>query len=275
MKMKATFFVVMLITADISWAEEAHHQGGVATARSGQILGQPWRDGEAGWRWRTFASSLESASSFDADGHKRPLPNSGRFSNWTLNLFAERVLTERWSASTFVPVQYSRLKADSGHGTWISLGDVYGWARYRLDEAKGFAPAIAAGVKLPGTYETGSGLGDGQPDIEGQGYLARPLAGGHYLAVNAGLRYRFGSPSNEMPFGIQFGWIPARRILLVPSLNGVKGVGGGVQKDFLGAGMAGFWTLDGPWSLFGSYQKIVAGKNTAAADIVCLGVAFR
>ncbi len=257
------------------WAEEAHHQGGVATARSGQLLGEPWKDEAAGWRWRSFASYLESRSSFDADGHRRALPNNGRFTSWSLNFFGERSLGTRWSASAFLPVQASRLKDDLGHSGWYSLGDVYGWARYRLDEFKGMRRALSAGIKAPGTYRTVSGVGDGQVDVELQGFLAKTFAERHYVALNSGFRFRTGSPSNEIPYGLQAGWAPSERLLLVPAVSGVRGIGGGVQKDFLGAGLSGFWTLSGPWRLFGSYQKIVMGKNTAAADIGSVGVSYR
>lgn len=270
----ALMVAMMGVTAP-SWAEEAHHQGGIATARSGQILGQPWSESEGALRWRAFASYLESSYSFDSDGHRRRLPNDGRFSSWSLNLFGERALTRRWSASMFLPIQYSRLSSSSSHAAWTSLGDVYGWARYRLDDLKGLLPALAAGVKIPGTYQTASGIGDGQADFELQGYLTKVFARGGYAAVNTGYRYRVASPSDELPFGLQVGWPATRRLLIVPSLSGTKGVGGGTRKDFLGAGMSGFWSLQGPWNLFASYQKMVLGTNTAAADIGSVGVSFR
>ena len=256
-------------------AEEAHHQGGTATVRSGQILGQPWEEKSGLWRGRLFGSYLSSGSSFDAEGGKKPLADGGQFTNWGLNLYGEFAITDRWSASAFLPFQRSTFENRLKRDTWTSRGDVYGWARYRFDDLNGFTPALVLGAKVPGNYQVTSGFGDGQVDYELQGFLTKSVKNGHYFSFNSGYRYRLGSVSNEIIFGGQFGLALRPGWMVIPSMNGVKGIGSGTQKDYLNAGFSTLKTISGSWSLFASYNKILSGKNTVDAEVWSIGVSFR
>ena len=263
-----------LISAPLC-AEQAHHQAGVATVRTGQIFGHPW-DGAAGsWRGRVFSSYLDSRSSYDSGGARRRLDNNGRFSNLSLNLFGEYALTDRWSASALLPVQRSHLDNDLGHERWGSVGDVNFWARRRFQDWGRLSPSVVAGLKIPGNYRTSRAVGDGQVDLDLQGVATRSLGRGHFLAANTGYRRRFGAVSDEVVLGAQFGLAPGARWLLVAALNGVRGFGAGVQKDFLDGGFSVVRTLAGPWGLLASYNRTLTGKNTVGADVWSLGVSYR
>lgn len=277
MKICARAFLAGLIAAfpAASRAEQAHHQGGTATVRSGQIFGQPWEEKSGDWRWRVFGSYLTSRSNFDAGGTRKALDDNGRFTNWGLNIFGEYALSDRWSVSAFAPLQHSNLANDLQKDGWTSIGDVYGWARYRFKDIKGLSPAVLIGAKVPGNYKVVSGFGDGQVDYEAQGFLTKNFRDGNYIAVNSGYRYRLGSIADELIFGGQVGLSAGRGWLLIPSLNGIKGTGSGVQKDFLNAGFTILKAINGPWNLLVSYNRILSGKNTVSADVWSLGISFR
>lgn len=256
-------------------AEEAHHQGGTATIRSGQLLGQPWEEKSGLWRGRLFGSYLTSRSSFDGEGGKGPLDGGGRFTNGGLNFYGEYAVSDRWSVSAFLPFQRSTFENNLQRDAWTSRGDVQGWVRYRFDEVLGFAPAVVLGAKMPGNYQVVSGFGDGQVDYELQGFLTKNLKNGHYLSFNSGYRLRLGSVSNEIIYGGQFGWAVKPGWRVISSMNGVKGVGTGIQKDYLNAGFTAVKTISGPWSLLASFNKILSGKNTVDAEVWSIGVSFR
>ncbi len=256
-------------------AEVAHHQAGAVTLRSGQTLAKPWNDRKGSFRGRAFVSYLQSSSGFDSGGAKTALKDNGRFQGTTFNLFGEYAVSDRWNAAALVPLQDSRLRTDISRDHWTSLGDVFGWARYRLDQKGAWTPSMAAGVKLPGTYKSVSGLGDGQTDLDLQGFASRVVGKGGYGAFNAGYRYRAGGISDEVVFGAQLGWAPARAWLLLPGVSGAFGVGSGVPKDFVNLGLSAFRTVGGDWSAFASYNRVVAGKNTSGADVWSFGMAFR
>lgn len=258
-----------------SRAEPAHHQGGAATVRSGQLPDRPWEGKSGDWRGWIFGSYLTSGSSYDASGARKALDNNGRFTNRGLNLFGEYSLTSRWSLSAFLPLQRSNLANDLQNDGWTSLGDVYGWARYRFNDIKGFSPAVLMGAKVPGNYKVVSGFGDGQVDYEVQGFLTKSLKSGTYIAANSGYRYRQGGIADEIIFGGQLGLAPAQGWLLIPSLNGVRGAGSGVQKDFLNAGFSVQKAISGPWNFLAFYNRILSGKNIVSADVWSLGISFR
>lgn len=217
-------------------AVEANHQGGTATVRSGQILGQPWEEKSGQWRGGLFGSYLSSSSTFDANGGHAPLTDNGRFTNWGINLFGEYVMTGRWSVSAFLPLQRSTFENNLKRDTWASRGDVYGWARYGFDDFKGFSPALVLGAKVPGNYQVVSGFGDGQMDYELQGFMTKNMKNGQYFSVNSGYRYRLGSVADEILFGGQFGVAIKPGWMVIPPMNGVKGIGTGIQMDYLNAG---------------------------------------
>ena len=258
-----------------SWAEEAHHQGGTATIRSGQILGQPWEEERGSWRGRVFGSGLESTSAFDGEGRRSALDNNGKFTGWSLNFFGEYALSERWSVSAFLPLQRSSLSNGLASETWTSVGDTYGWAKYRFKNLRGFSQSMVVGAKIPGNYKPVSGIGDKQFDYDAQYLLTKSFTSGNYFSINSGYRVRLGEVSDEAILGAQFGVALRTGWLLIPSLNGVKGIGNGIQKDYLNVGLTSIKTLHGPWSVFASFNKILSGKNTISADVWSLGVSFR
>lgn len=265
----------MTLFPSASWAEEAHHQGGTATLRSGQMLGQPWEEERGTWRGRVFGSGLESTSAFDGDGRRSALDNNGKFTGWSLNFFGEYALSERWSVSAFLPLQRSSLSNGLASETWTSVGDTYGWAKYRFKSLHGFSQSMVVGAKIPGNYRVVSGVGDKQIDYDLQYLLTNTFKNGNYFSINSGYRLRLGDVSDEAILGAQFGVALRPGWLLIPSLNGVKGIGSGIQKDYLNAGLTSIKTMRGPWSLFASYNKILSGKNTIRADAWSLGVSFK
>lgn len=273
MKFLLTFWLALAAIGPAS-AEPAHHQGGAATIRSGQALAQPWSDRKGSFRGRAFLSYMYSGSAFDGGGAKASLPGDGRFQGTALNLYGEYAVTDRWSASGLVPLQYSQLHSAIGRDHWTSLGDTFGWARYRANARGDWTPSIAAGLKLPGTYRTVSGLGDGQTDVDLQGFVSRRVSPSGYLAFNTGYRYRAGSISNEVVFGAQTGWTK-ERWSIVPAMSGAFGVGSGIPKDFLNLGLSVFRSIAADWSVLASYNRVVSGKNTTSADVWTIGMAFR
>ncbi|WP_291272285.1 hypothetical protein [Geothrix sp.] len=263
------------LTALPSRAEGAHHQGGAATVRGGQIQAEAWADPAGSWRLRLFLSSLDSEASFNADGQHVLNPGGGRFSNNSLNVFAEYALSNRWSASLLTSFQRIENQTDVVRESWSSAGDTYGWARRTLDDVAGFTPALLFGVKIPGNYPAVSGAGDAQVDGDAQALLTRKLSDSSYITGSLGYRLRLGEISDEIPYGFHLGWSPAERWALVASANGARGIGAGIQKDFFNLGGSVQWSINASWSLIGSYNRIISGRNTVDAKTWSLGIAFR
>ncbi|MEK7288172.1 MAG: hypothetical protein AAB091_06405 [Elusimicrobiota bacterium] len=258
-----------------AFAEQAHHQAGAATVRAGQWIAQPWETGEERLRWRIFGSYLSSQSRFDALGDRVALENNGRYSNFGLNAFLEYALNPRWSIAGLAPLQWSRLSDDLSRERWVNVGDTYGWVRRSIEGNARWSAGALAGIKIPGNYRPGAATGDRQTDMEAQGFLGHGLGRGSFASLGSGYRVRFGSPSDEIFFNAQFGWNPGNGWLLVPAAAGALGVGGGVPKDFLNAGVTIFRSLRGPWRLLGSYNRVIAGKNTVSAGVWALGVSYQ
>lgn len=258
-----------------SRAEGAHHQGGTATVRGGQIQAQPWDDPAGSWRLRLFLSSLDSQASYNADGQHIPNPSGGSFSNNSLNAFAEYALTSRWSVSALTSFQKIENRNDATKESWSSIGDTYGWVRRSLDDVGGFTPALLFGIKIPGNYPAISGAGDAQVDGDVQALLTKRISTRSYLTGAVGYRLRLGEISDEIPYGLHLGWSPVERWTLIASANGARGIGSGIQKDFFNLGGSLQWSINASWSMVGSYNRIISGRNTVDAKTWSLGIAYR
>lgn len=271
--------IVLLTVLAAAWlpvfaaAEQAHHQTGGATIRGGQVHGEPWAE-KGAWRLRLMPTYLRSAGRYDGSGGHASLPENGTFNGTSLAVFVERSVSERWSLSALGSVQEAHLKSDLGHSRFTSLGDTFLWARRSLASFSGIEPSVLAGLKAPGTYRSADGVGDGQVDAEAQGVLAKPLPWG-FIAGNAGLRYRGGGISDEAVYGVQLGVRPAKGWLVSPALSGAYGLGAGARKDFVAGSFSVARALKGPWGVLASYSRVLAGRNTASADIWSAGVSFR
>jgi hypothetical protein len=131
------------------------------------------------------------------------------------------------------------------------------------------------GIKIPGNYPAISGAGDAQVDGDIQALLTKRISTRSYLTGAVGYRLRLGEISDEIPYGLHLGWSPVERWMLIASANGARGIGSGIQKDFFNLGGSLQWSINASWSMVGSYNRIISGRNTVDAKTWSLGIAYR
>lgn len=257
-----------------AFAEASHH------APAGQLV-SPALVGDARvltdaqppeWDIRVFPSLLLSTGSFDDHGMRSSLVGAERVSLAAVNAFAERRFGAAWAVSAVTSFQRIEATGPSGTTSFTDLGDSFLSARHGTSLPFGNV-AIAASVKIPGTYPDSAVTSVKQVDAEAKALLARRVGTRVTVAGGVGYRLRLGDVQDEIT---AYAAIPVQ-LAAAWTITGTAAAGvpvgaGTVAKNSVLPGVSLEWAPAPTLAVSASYQRTVYGRNVADADVFALGV---
>lgn len=272
--------VALVAAARVARAEASHHQvaaGQVANAIStaqAQTLTPAGAPGD--WRITVYPSYLRATRSFDGDGMQAALPAGTSVENYTLNVYGERRLGERWALSALTGWQELRLREAGAARSVSSLGDSF--LSVRHSDALGWgAIAAVATVKIPGTYPESTLTSAKQADAQLELFASTKPLPWLSLTAGGGYRARFGGIEDEITGTVLAACDLGARLTVSPTVVAAAPIGlGTTAKNAVTAGAALGWRASPALAITGGYYRTVYGRNIVLADVVTVGgsVAF-
>lgn len=262
-----------VLAASTARGEASHHQVGSGAGPVSTLgLDAPLQH-DGAWHVRLFPSVLFASDKFDDTGSRTPLLGLSSIQNYSVNVFVERYLGERWSVSALTAWQHVRMDTEGVGNEFHSLADSYLNVRYSLPAASGTLFAIGS-VKVPGTYPESEATGTKQVDAEGKVAIAFTEVLPRVSAVlSAGYKLRLGVVKDELTAALLLPIDVGAGITLTPVAAGGYGFGlGDLAKDSLSAGASATWTPVRKLQVLASWSRTLWGRNVAAANLVSLGI---
>lgn len=236
--------------------------------------------------WRFSSTSI-----FDMQQNKVALAGGGEFDEESFFAYFENGLSESVTFVASVPYKNLRYTTPARQTRSIGLGDVYLGLRYLLG-TQDYVSSLQVGLKLSPGYETdlqklGSAppLGDGQTDVEFRLLVGKSfLRSAAYVNVDIGYRGRSGTPVDEIPYALELGLNLGRRALFILQGYGTHGLSSvqaarlndaqislNAEENFTKLQAKMNVRLSGPLALAITAEQVVAGKNTAAGQVLAIG----
>lgn len=244
---------------------------------------------EAGHCQIIFTSSfLQTNTTFDASGTKRPFANQGQFRQLSLNPYAECGLTRRYSLVLSLNASFLRYGDQYGSSNSAGLGDVEVGLKRRLNapESK-WAVAAQISTLFPGyPADRNPAPGNHQEDVEGRFLVGRGAMHAHrqfFWDAEAAYRYRFGAPADQVRGDVSAGYNVTARLMGLGQVFAIKGLRNGdpfnatnpnAQSDFdlYKAQVSAVVLVRRGTRIQIGWSNAFAGRNTGGGHTVLVGV---
>ena len=109
--------------ASSALAESSHHQAGSGAGPISTIGIDLPSEHPAEWHFRVFPSILSASEKFDDAGSRTALLGLNSIKNYSLNIFAERRLGDRWAFSVLTAWQILLMNNNGTRTEFNSLAD--------------------------------------------------------------------------------------------------------------------------------------------------------
>jgi hypothetical protein len=236
--------------------------------------------------WRFSSTSI-----FDTQQHKVALADGGKFDEKSFFVYFENGLSESVTFVASVPYRDLHYTTPGNRSRSIGWGDVYLGLRYLLG-TQGYVSSLQVGLKLATGYEIdpqklggAPPLGDGQTDVEFKLLAGKSfLRSAAYVSGDVGYRGRSGTPVDEIPYALEVGVHLGRHALLILQGYGAHGlssvqaarfndaqIGLNAEENFTKLAAKMVVRLSGVLAFAVTAEKVVAGKNTAAGQVLAVG----
>jgi hypothetical protein len=238
---------------------------------------------------RTAANGYGSDEEFDIDGHRQELPLDAEFEDVNFVNYLEFGITDRFTALGSLVVKHLRSEnAVRVTESW-GIGDADLGLRGMIVQGRQGVLSAQALARIPTGYDEDEliPLGSGDPEYEGRLLYGRslwPLIPG-YCGVEAGYRWRTGSPEDEFRYLAEIGSDLGKGFYFRTKLDGILGKETGTGTDAsgnptlresydLGTLYATIGRRFGTLSFEGEYAPSLFGKTTSAGSTLSLAVSF-
>ena len=227
----------------------------------------------AEWHFRVFPSILSASEKFDDAGSRTALLGLNSIKNYSLNIFAERRLGDRWAFSVLTAWQILLMNNNGTRTEFNSLADSWLNLRYTVPNSFGSLSAIAS-LKVPGTYPESEATSTKQVDAEGKIVaMIAQLAPRVSAIVSAGYKLRLGMVKDEFTGALLLPVDIGAGLTITPTIAGGYAFGfGELAKDSVSAGASATWTLASELQLLGSWSRTLRGRNVVIGDLVTFGI---
>lgn len=217
---------------------------------------------------------------FDKSGDRRDFPANGDFSDINASNYLEYGLTDRLTLINSLCFKYIEKEDDLTRTTTYGVGDIDLGVKAKLHEGTIGVIAAQGLVKIPEAYDQDDPLplGNGQYDLELRLLYGRslyPRIPG-YCNVEAGYRWRYGDPSDEFRYLVEFGMDFTRDLYGRVKLDGILSMDNGVHLDPTGnptitnnfdlgkLDVTLGYKITPAWGVEVAYTPALYGQNTAA-----------
>ncbi|MCG8606275.1 hypothetical protein MJD09_14980 [bacterium] len=290
--MKVTMVCTLVVACLASVTETAH---------AGAWLQKPGK-----YYVKLSLNHFSTTEQFSLAGQRQPLNaqlenlRDSKFTDTNLSVYGEVGVLD-WFTAVF-STSYKRY-ASSGfnlsdqsrfHNTVSGPSDLFVGGRIRL-VAMPFALALQPMIKLPtGDMDRSIPLGTGETDLELRVQLGTklPLPLNNYFTADVGYSGRGGTGfHDEVPYFVEFGVSPAKRLLLKAAVDGRKSTQTlSSQAEVVGAPNQNMLIVDQDFTrLWGGliysatptvdlsleFSSVLSGTNTLAGRTFYLGLAFK
>lgn len=191
-------------------------------------LAAAWTQDAGDWQLINNIFYYGTDSYRDASGQKSKQPFYNKIE---YNPYLEYGLSDDVTLGLSPSFQYVRQDIPAVDADNIGLADTEFFVRKRIFWDGQNVLSIQPLVKIPGPYDNDDtpSLGQGQTDAELKLLYGHAFDDAHYLNLEAGYRYRFAAPGDELRFNAAYGYRPASDWLLLFEGQGifaVEGAGG-------------------------------------------------
>jgi hypothetical protein len=264
--------------------------GIVIVLSAGICFAGAWTQSKGGLYDRLSINYYYADDEFDSRG-KTDFPLNGNFKDFHVGNYIEYGLTDRITLINSIYYKTIRKEDDEvKQHTW-GFGDVDVAAKYKIAEGQWGVLSGQGLVKIPGPYDGDISLplGNKQWDIEARLLYGRSLYP-HipgYVNFELAYRVRFGDPSDELRYLVEFGMDFTKQFYGRVKLDGIYSMNNGadfdnsgnptitnnfnVGKVFITAG----YKIAGNWGLEVEYTPELYGKNTAAGATYSLALVYQ
>ena len=210
---------------------------------------------------------------FDDKGNKKNWDYEGKYNEIRTELKLEYGLSDKYTLMLYTVAKEAHWKDSLKSSTRKGFVEMWPGIKYLLFDDP-FLCWLRLRTKFPLHYseEAVPAIGTHQIDEEIKLLTAQPwpkLPG--YTKFELGFKARAEEPSNEIIYFTQLGYDLIENIILELTLEGQKGVGGGIQEDWIKGTFGPIFKV-GLLNIKFGYGNTFAGKNTSAADEVYLSV---
>jgi len=232
--------------------------------------------------------SVDSDQTFGPKGNNKL--DGPDYDESTLAVYSEYGFSPNWTGIVSFSHKTVESSTTGARGSESGLADAWFLLKRRLL----VSPVVLSaqvGAKIPLGYDREHlpPLGDGQEDYEFRLLAGRSigiLSG--YANAELGYRRRSGDLSDELPFVLEAGIFPIRRLLVKGLVEGVSNLGNdrasdlGVtlgpnifEEEYTKAGAALIVFLDRGFSVEVSYDSVIAGGNTSLSNTLGIGLSWQ
>jgi len=247
-----------------------------------------WAQAKGQYYAKLSSISYSADEHYTSDGKREPLAAGDSFDADQVFLYVEYGATNRLTVvgegnlGELVSRTTQERHSTQGIGD-LGLGAKYQW----LDAPVVLSPYVK--WKIPTGYDSDDNpsLGTGDMDLEFRLLASKSLYPYPvYVGAELGLRLRGGPFSRQVPFALEIGVTPHKRVFAKTYLVGTNtliGDGGFMdamdsmsmqvsEGDFIKWGVSGAFKVQGALSVDLSYESIFSGENVGAGSSVGLGL---
>lgn len=228
---------------------------------------------------------------FDGSSISKSFSANGKYRDFNLGNYIEYGLTDKLTLISSMYIKHIQKKDDLEDTKTTGVGDIDLAAKYKLSEGKWGVLSTQALVKIPEAYDKHAQLplGNGQYDLEFRMLYGRslwPYLPG-YCNFELGYRIRFGDPSDELRYLVEFGSDITKSLYGRVKLDGIYTMNNGSKLDVSGnptatnnfnlgkLDMTVGYRIFKRWSLEAEYTPEIYGKNTAAGATYSFAVVYQ
>lgn len=228
-------------------------------------------------------------SDFDSDGTgKIAKANNGAYHETYLEYKFEYGLFDKVNLLFSIPYKFALSEDDTGEHRNTGLGDIWTGVKFNILQ-KPVVTSMQFKVKLPTMYDKQESPSLGTEYVDGE---ARVLLGKSFVRIpsfvglEVGYKGRGGAQNDEIPYLVEAGYYPTKRIMLKGLLDGVEGLAGtGSEEDYAKWGVAAAYSFIGGFSSITrteksfnielGYNNTFKGKNTGVGSEGVVKVSYQ
>ena len=250
-----------------------------------------WTLGQGKLYDRLALNGYYADDQFDPSGHRVDFPANGTFSDINANNYLEYGLTDRVTLINSLYFKYIEKEDDATRTTTYGVGDIDLAAKIKLYDGHLGVISTQGLVKIPEAYRRSDPLplGNGQYDVELRLLYGRslyPYVPG-YCNFEAGYRWRFGAPSDEFKYLVEFGVDITKKLYGRVKLDGILSMDNGNHLDTGGnptttnnfdlgkLDMALGYQFTPAWGMEVGYTPYLYGQNTAAGAMYTVALTYQ
>lgn len=256
------------------------YAGALLLALAGACHAGAWTLGKGKLYDRISLNLYLADEEFDKSGNRRDMAANGEFSDLNGNNYLEYGLTDRLTLINSLYFKRIEREDDLTRTTTTGVGDIDLGVKAKLHEGTIGVVSTQGLVKIPEAYDRHDPLplGNGQYDLELRLLYGRslyPHVPG-YCNVEAGYRWRYGDPSDEFRYLVEFGADIIRSLYGRIKLDGILSMDNGVHLDPTGnptitnnfdlakLDLALGYRVTPAWGVEVAWTPALYGQNTAA-----------